>query len=140
MKHRGLRSSCPVHFALEAIGDSWSLLIVRDLFYAGGATYTELLGSAEGISTNILANRLARLSKLGIVERPAGEGGGYRLTSKGQDLFPILREMVVWGAKHDPQSRVPPALVERLRSGEDHESLVPEMRARWEQRRGKRHG
>ena len=140
MKHRGLRSGCPVHFALEAIGDSWSLLIVRDLFYTGIATYTELLRAGEGISTNILASRLARLEELGIIARAEGEKGGYRLTPKGKDLFPILREMVVWSAKHDPKTPVPAPIVERLRAGDDPEALVADMRARWERRRGKNHG
>src|SRR6266852_3799676 len=55
------RSDCPIHFALEVFGDSWTLLIVRDLMFKGRTTYTERLRAEEGIATNILADRLARL-------------------------------------------------------------------------------
>src|SRR5262249_1464480 len=124
MKHHGLRSSCPIHFALEVVGDSWSLLIVRDLLFARGATYTELLRTRESISTNILANRLGRLEERGIVSRR--EDGRYELTPKGRDLVPILREMILWSAKHDPD-------------GEHDKAPELKKRARAQQR-GKKHG
>ena len=50
---------CPVHFALDVMGDKWSLLIVRDLVFKSKRYYGEFAQSAEGISTNILADRLA---------------------------------------------------------------------------------
>jgi DNA-binding HxlR family transcriptional regulator len=138
MKHRGRRSDCPIHFALETFGDSWSLLIVRDLLLAGGATYTELLHAREGISTNILANRLARLEQSGIVAR--ADGGRYELTPKGTDLFPILRAIIAWSAKHDPETPVSPATAQRLRAGGDDAEVMAEMRANWKRRRGQHHG
>src|SRR5262249_55259031 len=132
MKHHGLRSGCPIHYALEVVGDSWSLLVVRDLLYSGGATYTELLKAREGISTNILANRLGRLTERGVIAR--GDDGRYELTDKGRDLVPIMREMIVWSAKHDPETSLPRAIVRRLRAGEDETTLLSELRAHSKQR------
>jgi DNA-binding HxlR family transcriptional regulator len=63
------RSQCPISLALDVIGDRWSLLIVRDLMFAGKRHYRELMRSDEGISTNILAERLARLVDVGVLSR-----------------------------------------------------------------------
>jgi DNA-binding HxlR family transcriptional regulator len=133
MKHRGRRSDCPIHFALEAFGDSWTLLIVRDLLLGGSATYTDLLHGTERIATNVLASRLARLEADGIVAKTGD--GRYQLTGKGLDLFPILAEMAAWSAKHDPRSPVSPAFVRRLRAGADRDELLARMRERWRERR-----
>lgn len=97
------RSPCPVACALDLLGDKWTLLIVRDLLL-GKRTYKEFLQSPEHIPTNILANRLKRLEADGIVqktpyqERPVRFA--YRLTRKGQELTPILREVARWGSQH----------------------------------------
>ena len=61
------RSSCPVACALDVIGDHWSLLVVRDLLMMGKHEYKELLESAEGISSNILSDRLRKLQENGLV-------------------------------------------------------------------------
>jgi DNA-binding HxlR family transcriptional regulator len=85
------------------LGDRWSLLVVRDLM-RGKRRYAEFLASSEAIPTNILADRLKRLSAGGIVEsrrysdRPPRME--YTLTSKGEDLRPMMRAMVDWGIKH----------------------------------------
>ena len=55
MKKTRRRSDCPISFALDIFGDTWSLLIVRDLLIAKKKTYGEFLKSDEGIATNILA-------------------------------------------------------------------------------------
>src|SRR6266568_3319892 len=91
MRHRQRKSDCPVHFALDAFGDAWTLLIVRDLMFKGRATYTELLRAEEGIATNILADRLVRLEEDGIVVKERyseySNTSRYRLTPKGVDLL-----------------------------------------------------
>ena len=116
-----LRSHCPVNFALEAIGDRWTLLILRDIVFRGKRSYGEFLRSEEGFSTNILAARLEHLLAEGILEREGhGEDGRraiYTLTDKGLDLIPLLFEMVLWSAKHDGKSeaRRIPRLVELIR-------------------------
>ena len=64
---RAPRSGCPVACTLDVVGDRWSLLIVRDLL-AGKSRYGDFLASAEGIPTNILAERLRRLEREGLIE------------------------------------------------------------------------
>ncbi len=103
-----LRSHCPVNFGLEAFGDKWSLLILRDIIFRGKRTYGEFLKSEEGFATNILAARLENLIAEGILQRDVHESDGrkdiYSLTEKGLDLIPMIFEMVVWSAKYDNDS------------------------------------
>src|SRR5437868_11918581 len=94
-QHR--RSDCPISVALETFGDTWSLLIVRDMIYFGKKTYGEFLESQEGIATNILASRLAQLEQKGILSKKPDAADKrkevYSLTETGLDLIPILLEM-----------------------------------------------
>lgn len=121
---RRRRSDCPIHFALEAIGDPWTLLIVRDLMFKRRATYTDFLRAEEGISTNILANRLAKLEADGLAVRDPATGR-YQLTEKGVALMPILLEMMVWSAAHDPGTAASAAFIERIRA--DRAALIAEL-------------
>src|SRR5258708_2747114 len=117
MRRRRRKSDCPVHFALEVFCDPWTLLIVRDLMFKGRTTYTEFLRAEEGIATNILADRLVRLERDGIIERDEERtSGGYRLTAKGVDLLPIMLEVISWSAKHDPSTAAPRAFVRRVQA------------------------
>jgi len=97
------RSPCPVSCTLDVIGDKWTLLIIRDLVL-GRSHFSEFQKSPEGIATNILSNRLARLVDHGIVEKyPSTSNPGrdaYRLTAKGKALRPVLRAIVKWGLEH----------------------------------------
>ena len=127
MRRRQRKSDCPVHFALEVFGDPWTLLIIRDLMFKNRRTYTEFLRAEEGIATNVLADRLARLEQDGIVTKDEAPGGGYRLTPKGIDLVPIMLEIIGWSAKHDPRTAADPGFVRRLRS--DRDALTKELRA-----------
>src|SRR5437879_173146 len=112
-QHR--RSDCPINFALETLGDRWSLLIVRDIVYFGKKTYGEFLAAEEGIATNILASRLVQLEQTGILTKKPHDTDKrkelYLLTEKGLDLIPILLEMSGWSAKHDLQTGAPAAWV-----------------------------
>ena len=103
-----LRSHCPVNYGLEAFGDRWALLILRDLVFRGKRTYGEFLKSEEGFATNILASRLDHLLEAGILQHEGDETDGrkdiYSLTEKGLDLIPLLFEMVLWSAKYDSRS------------------------------------
>jgi len=100
----GLRSDCPINTALEAVGDAWSLLIVRDLMFKGRKTYREFLEAEEGIASNILADRLQRLEALEIISKTRDPADArryvYRLTEIGIDLAPMLVEMILWAARH----------------------------------------
>lgn len=107
-KGKKLRSHCPVNYGLEAFGDRWALLILRDIVFRGKRTYGEFLKSEEGFATNILASRLEHLIDAGILRREANEADRrkdiYSLTEKGLDLIPVLFEMVLWSAKYDKGS------------------------------------
>ena len=127
MKHiHHRRSDCPINFALETFGDPWSLLIIRDIIYFGKKTYGEFLASEEGMATNILASRLARLEEQGIlVKKPSGQDKRkeeYILTEKGLDLIPILVEMANWSAEHDSQTAAPAAWIALMKA--DREKMI----------------
>src|SRR5579862_4249696 len=101
-----LRSPCPIAGALDILGDTWTLLVVRDLLFYDKHRFADFLASPEGISTNILAERLQRLERCGLVERrryhqrpPRDE---YYLTARGHDLLPVLRALIAWGKQHVP--------------------------------------
>ena len=62
------RSGCPINAAVEAFGDSWSLLVLRDVMFGNPRYFRELLaGSEEGIASNILAARLKWLVNGGLI-------------------------------------------------------------------------
>jgi DNA-binding HxlR family transcriptional regulator len=103
---RSLRSPCPLGGALDLVGDRWTLLVIRDLLFYRKHRFAEFLASPEGISSNILADRLERLERCGLIERrryrarPVREE--YILTARGLDLRPVLRELIHWGKRHVP--------------------------------------
>lgn len=103
--HSQRRSTCPINASLEVVGDRWSLLIVRDMLFAGARTYKDFRASAEGIATNVLADRLNRLQASGIItSAPHPEDGRslvYRLTAKGIDLVPVVMELSAWGTRYE---------------------------------------
>jgi len=116
-------------------GDRWSLLIVRDLMVRGFRTFREFQKSGEGISTNILADRLRKLEGAGIITAEVNETDGrrinYRLTEKGIDLAPVLLELLIWGARHE-DTGAPCGLIEEMQ--ENREEVVAEARRRWRER------
>jgi DNA-binding HxlR family transcriptional regulator len=88
--------------------------VIRDLLFYDKHRFAEFLASPEGISTNILAERLERLERCGLIERrqylerPPREE--YHLTTRGHDLLPVLRELIHWGKRHVPGvAQRPPA-------------------------------
>jgi len=113
-----LRSRCPIAGALDVLGDAWTLLVLRDLLFYDKRRFADFLASPEGISTNILTERLKRLERCGLVERrryqerpPRDE---YVVTARGHDLVPVLRELIKWGKQHVPGvAQQPPAGVVR---------------------------
>ena len=129
------RSGCPVSVALERFGDRWSLLIIRDLMVRGYRTFGECLGSGEGIASNILADRLRRLTDHGIISAEVEEADArrinYRLTDKGIDLAPVMLELLLWSARHE-ETGAPCALIESM--GSKREQVLDEVRKRWRDR------
>ena len=118
MKKLNDRSHCPINFALETFGDTWSLLIIRDIVFWGKKTYGEFLASKEGIASNILACRLANLVEIGILDKKPDPNDRrkaiYALTDKGLDLIPMILEMSGWASRHDPQTSAPKDFVEYI--------------------------
>jgi len=93
------RSCCPVACALDLLGDRWTLLVIRDLFF-GRSRFSEFQRAPEGIATNILTDRLNLLVGHGLVERrtePSSRRAGYHLTDKGRSLRPVLVAVKEWG-------------------------------------------
>ena len=100
------RSDCPVSCTLDLVGDKWSLLIIRDMMFFGKTTYNEFLDSNEGIATNILNDRLIKLSKIGLITYTgAAKRKKYALTKWGQDLKPILEAIAMFGMKQFERSK-----------------------------------
>lgn len=99
-----MRSDCPLNFGLEMFGDKWTLLIIRDLMFFGKRYYGEFLESAEGISTNTLADRLAMLEKEQIITKKKSREHKqkllYSLTQKGIDLVPIVMAIGLWSEQY----------------------------------------
>jgi DNA-binding HxlR family transcriptional regulator len=115
------RSNCPVNFGLEAFGDRWSLLIIRDIIFWGKKTYSDFLRSDEQIATNILAARLASLEEAGILFRTAHPTDKrkdvYALTTRGLDLIPLIVEIIAWSGKQgDWQSIGGPATPQQIKA------------------------
>jgi DNA-binding HxlR family transcriptional regulator len=129
------RSSCPISITLEMMGDSWSLLVVRDLLFTGATRFNEFLGAEEKIATNILSDRLLQLECAGIIEKLRDPHDGrrhiYRLTKKGIDLAPILVEMILW-ASHYEKTAAPPAMVQAMQT--DRAGFIANLQAQWETR------
>jgi DNA-binding HxlR family transcriptional regulator len=125
------RSLCPLNASVEILGDRWSLLIIRDMMLRGFNSYKQFLDSYEGIATNILANRLAKLEANAIISGQPDPADGrkiiYRLTAKGMDLAPVLTEMVLWAAAHEKVENQP--LIREIQK--DKPKFLATIRRRW---------
>jgi DNA-binding HxlR family transcriptional regulator len=99
-----MRSDCPLNYGIEIFGDKWTLLIIRDLMFFEKRYFNELLSSAEGIATNLLADRLAMLEKEKIIRKKKDSQHKqkiiYSLTPKGIDLVPIILSIGLWSEKY----------------------------------------
>jgi len=98
------KSGCPINLSLELLGDRWTLLIIRDLIFAGKKHFREFLLSDEGISSRTLAERLQTLQEEGIITRSGDPTHKlkaiYRLTEAGIDLLPVLATLGAWGSRY----------------------------------------
>jgi DNA-binding HxlR family transcriptional regulator len=103
------RSYCPINLSLEIFGDTWSLLVLRDMMFAGKRHFRELLQSDEHISSNILADRLARLVEQGLLTKADDpthkQKAIYSLTEKGIALLPVVVQIGAWGSRWVPDAK-----------------------------------
>lgn len=128
------RSGCPINLSLEVFGDRWSLLILRDMIFGGKRHFRELLRSEEGISSNILADRLRRLVAEGMLTRADDpthkQKAIYSLTAKSIALVPVFAYLGAWGSKYLPASEELSARARVLEEGgpEMWERFMAELR------------
>ena len=91
--------NCPVARSLEVVGERWTLLIVRDLFY--GVRRFNDFSKHLSIPTAVLSARLEHLIAEGVVVRTPGRAGSareeYELTPRGESLWPVVWSLIVWG-------------------------------------------
>lgn len=155
------RSGCPINLTLEALGDKWSLIVVRDIMFGGRRRFRELLAASdEGIASNILADRLQHLVELGVLTRAADpthkQKQIYSLSEMGIQLLPLFVALGAWGRRFLPATdalgiraelleRGGSELVERFMTelraehlrGEAVSVVRDELRAAYEKRRAK---
>lgn len=130
------RSGCPINLTLEALGDRWSLIVIRDIMFGNRRHFRELLtGSQEGIASNILASRLKSLVEEGLLSKAEDPSHKqkvtYSLTEKAIQLVPLLAVMGAWGRRHMPVTRELAVRAELLEDGgpELWDRLMDELRA-----------
>jgi DNA-binding HxlR family transcriptional regulator len=116
------RSGCPINLSLEVLGDKWSLLIIRDMMFGNRRHFRALLTeSEEGIATNILADRLARLTGLGMITSAPDPSHKQRirlsLTEPAIQLVPVLAHLGAWGRCPLPVTRELSVRAELLERG-----------------------
>ncbi len=102
MKTRSYNQLCGLAFALDVVGDRWTMLIVRELM-GGPQRFTDLLTGLPGISTNLLTERLKGLEQNEVVARrtlpPPAASAVYELTARGEALKPVLLAFGLWGSQ-----------------------------------------
>jgi DNA-binding HxlR family transcriptional regulator len=128
------RSGCAINAAVEAFGDRWSLIVLRDVVFGGRRHFRDLLAnSEEGIASNILSSRLKALVAGGLLtheEAGRGRRGTYSLTEAGIQTVPVMVALGSWGLRHRPTT---PELTIRARLLEEGgpplwENLMDELR------------
>lgn len=94
---------CPVAKAMELLDERWTVLIIRELL-SGSRHFNEIRRGVPKISPTLLAQRLQRLARAGVVERwTAGGRAAYRLTTAGEELRPVVDGLGAWGVRWMPE-------------------------------------
>lgn len=130
------RSGCPINAAVEVLGDRWSLLVLRDITFGNRRHFRELHSqSEEGIASNILADRLKKLTDTGLLTRSEARRGQrvlYSLTEPAIQLIPVFAQLGSWGLRHRPTSRPLRVRAQLLEAGgvELWNDYMDELRAR----------
>jgi DNA-binding HxlR family transcriptional regulator len=129
------RSGCPINMTMELLGDRWSFIVLRDIVFGGRTRFRELLdNSLEGIASNVLASRLAKLTAAGLLTRNAVAGHrqkvDYFLTDAAIDLVPIIIGLGDWGARWLPTTPELAVRARRLADGgpDLRDRLMAELR------------
>lgn len=117
-----IRSGCPINLTLEQLGDRWSLIVIRDVMFGNRRSFNELRSrNEEGIASNILADRLKRLTASGLLSRESDpshrQKAIYSLTEASIQLVPLLVQMGSWGRRHMPVTEALSIRAELLEQG-----------------------
>ncbi|TQJ41881.1 HxlR family transcriptional regulator [Arthrobacter sp. SLBN-112] len=97
--------SCSMARGLDILGDPWSILVLREVFFGNGRF--DAMKSRLEVADSVLTKRLAGLVESGLLARKAYDDGGrtrheYVLTPKGEDALPVLNAVTIWAEKHLP--------------------------------------
>ncbi|MBP8252561.1 MAG: helix-turn-helix transcriptional regulator [Herpetosiphon sp.] len=107
MNTRSYQQLCGLAYALDRVGERWTILIIRELI-AGPRRFKDLLRGLPDISTNLLVERLKTLEQFGLIRRttlpPPASMKVYELTRMGRALEPTLLELGRWGKQFLPAS------------------------------------
>jgi DNA-binding HxlR family transcriptional regulator/putative sterol carrier protein len=102
MGNRSYNQHCGLAYALDIVGERWTILIIRELM-PGPRRFKDLMDGLPGISTNLLTERLKSLEEIGLLCRrvlpPPAASTVYELTALGQELEPTLLELGKWGSQ-----------------------------------------
>lgn len=126
---------CPVARATEILGDRWTLLIIRDLL-TGTRHFNDLVRGLPGISRALLADRLERLEREGVIEKRNIDRGRrtteYQLTDAGEQLADVVQALLEWGAKwafgEPRQNELDPVLLLWWMRNRVHRERLPQER------------
>ncbi|MBO9617794.1 MAG: helix-turn-helix transcriptional regulator [Niabella sp.] len=98
------RSNCPLARSLDIVGDKWTLLVLREIVAFRHTTFKEMAQMKEGIASNILADRLEKLTKEKLVTRQQSTTNRlvyhYLPTQKAIDLLPMAQALATWSVKY----------------------------------------
>ena len=112
---------CSIARTLSVIGDSWTMLVVRELFN-GNRRFGGML-AATGAPSAILSERLASHEHHGVVDKQPYSSRAdrleYRLTEKGRDLYPVLVTLMGWGDRWMSGGAPPPVQLHHVACGHD---------------------
>jgi DNA-binding HxlR family transcriptional regulator len=137
---RVCRSTCPVAYALDHFGDKWSLIILRDIMFYGKQRNADFAESDEKIATNILAERLVRLQKDGLIKSHRDKDDGRKIlyvpTAKALDLIPMMLELSVWSAKYDSNTKAQKENIELIKK--DRAGIIKRIRSKFEKEQVKK--
>lgn len=98
---RTYNQDCVLAYALDLLGERWTLLIVRELFL-GPRRFADLQAALPGIGANLLSKRLKELAEAGLITAPAAAEtrGHYRLAPQGDALRPTIRALMCWSIEY----------------------------------------
>lgn len=104
------RTGCPFSYSMGTFGDKWTLLILREIIVMRKTYYDEFIQMEEGISTNILGDRLKEMISRNLLTRRKDPENKrrwiYEPTEKALDLLPMMVELILWSSKYDPETGV----------------------------------